>query len=139
MGELPYIAMRKAQALDYIRADYGRFASLCVRRFVYFWAGPPKDTQPWWMGEAKNSLFLAASVLTFWGLGRALRLRKPGAWLMFWLFLFYPAVYYFVYCIPRYRHPIEPEMAILAVFLLTEAGTNARASARDRSSQRESV
>jgi 4-amino-4-deoxy-L-arabinose transferase-like glycosyltransferase len=139
MGELPYIAMRKQQALDYIRADYGRFVSLCVRRFVYFWAGPPKDTQPWWMGEAKNLLFLAASVLTFWGLGRALRLRKPGAWLMFWLFLFYPAVYYFVYCIPRYRHPIEPEMAILAVFLLTEAGANARASARDRSSQRESV
>jgi hypothetical protein len=26
-----------------------------------------------------------------------------------------------VYSIPRYRHPIEPEMAILAVFLLTEA------------------
>jgi 4-amino-4-deoxy-L-arabinose transferase-like glycosyltransferase len=139
MGELPYIAMRKQQALDYIRADYGRFVSLCLRRFVYFWAGPPKDTQPWWMGEAKNSLFLAASVLTFWGLGRALRLRKPGSWLMFWLFLFYPAVYYFVYCIPRYRHPIEPEMAILAVFLLTEAGAKARASARDRSSQRESV
>ena len=139
MGELPYIAMRKQQALDYIRADYGRFVSLCVRRFVYFWAGPPKDTQPWWMGEAKNLLFLAASVLTFWGLGRALRLRTPGAGLMFWLFLLYPAMYYFVYCIPRYRHPIEPEMAILAVFLLTEAGANARASARDRSSQRESV
>jgi len=26
-----------------------------------------------------------------------------------------------VYAIPRYRHPIEPEMAILSVFLLTEA------------------
>jgi hypothetical protein len=122
MGELPYIAMRKRQALDYIRFDYGRFATLCVRRFVYFWVGPPKDTHPEWVGTAKNSLFLAWSVLTFWGLGRALRLRKPGAWLLFWLFLLYPAVYYFVYCIPRYRHPIEPEMAILAVFVVTEAG-----------------
>lgn len=121
MGELPYIAMRKRQALDYIRADYGRFAKLCVKRFIYFWAAPPKDTQPWWMSEAKNSLFLAASVLLFWGLGRALRWRKPGAWLLFWLVLLYPAVYYFVYSIPRYRHPIEPEMAILGVFLLTEA------------------
>jgi 4-amino-4-deoxy-L-arabinose transferase-like glycosyltransferase len=139
MGELPYIAMRKQQALDYIRADYGRFINLCVRRFVYFWAGPPKDTQPWWMAQAKNSLFLAASMLTFWGLGRALRLRKPGAWLMLWLFLLYPAVYYFVYCIPRYRHPIEPEMAILGTFLLTEVGKKARASARDRSSERESA
>jgi 4-amino-4-deoxy-L-arabinose transferase-like glycosyltransferase len=122
MGELPYIAMRKRQALDYIRADYGRFAMLCVRRFVYFWGGPPKDTQPEWIGAAKNSLFLAWSILAFWGLGRALRLRKPGAWLLFWLFSLYPAIYYFVYCIPRYRHPIEPEMAILAVFVVTEAG-----------------
>ena len=122
MGELPYIAMRRQQALDYIRADYGRFAKLSVRRFVYFWAGPPKDTEPPWIGAAKNSLFLGWSVLAFWGLGRAMRLRKPGAWLLFWLFLLYPAIYYFVYCIPRYRHPIEPEMAILAVFLVTEAG-----------------
>src|SRR5579859_4178900 len=114
MGELPYISMRKKQALDFIRADVGRFVILCMRRFVYFWSAPPRDTQPWWMSEAKNSLFLAASVLTFWGLGRALRLRRQGAWLLLWLFLIYPAMYYFVYCIPRYRHPIEPEMAILA-------------------------
>src|SRR5258708_22390925 len=87
MGQLPYIATRKQQALDFIKADYGRFAKLCVRRFVYFWAAPPKDTQPRWMSEAKNSLFLAASVLMFWGLGRALRTRKLGAWLLFWLFL----------------------------------------------------
>jgi hypothetical protein len=133
MGELPYIAMRKRQALDYIKADYERFAELSVRRFVYFWAAPPKDTQPWWMGEAKNSLFLAASVLMFWGLARALLLRKPGAWLLFWLFLLYPAVYYFVYSIPRYRHPIEPEMTILAIFLLTEAGKKTTASPPDQS------
>jgi 4-amino-4-deoxy-L-arabinose transferase-like glycosyltransferase len=139
MGELPYIAMRKRQALDYIQADYGRFAKLCVRRFIYFWAGPPKDTQPWWMGPAKSSLFLASSVLMFWGLGRALRKRKPGAWLLLWLVLLYPAVYYFVYCIPRYRHPIEPEMAILAVFLLTEAGKRTTASPPDQSSKRESA
>jgi 4-amino-4-deoxy-L-arabinose transferase-like glycosyltransferase len=122
MGELAYIAMRKRQALDYIRADYARFARLCVKRFIYFWAGPPKATQPWWMNNAKNSLFLASSILMFWGLGRALRLRKPGAWLLFWLILLYPAIYYFVFPAPRYRVPIEPEMIILAVFLLTEAG-----------------
>ena len=76
---------------------------LCVKRFIYFWAGPPKATQPWWMNDVKNSLFLASSVLMFWGLGRALRLRKPGAWLLFWLILLYPAMYYFVFPSPRYR------------------------------------
>jgi 4-amino-4-deoxy-L-arabinose transferase-like glycosyltransferase len=139
MGELPYIAMRKRQALDYINADYSRFAALCVRRFVYFWAGPPKDAQPWWMSEVKNSLFLAWSVLMFWGLGRALRLRKPGAGLLLWLMLLYPTMYYFVYSIPRYRHPLEPEMAILAVFLLSEAGKKTMARAPDRSSEHESA
>jgi 4-amino-4-deoxy-L-arabinose transferase-like glycosyltransferase len=122
MGELAYIAMCKRQAVDYIKADYPRFAVLCVKRFVYFWAGPPRLAQIWWLAQTKNSLFLASSVLAFWGLGRALRRRKPGAWLLFWLILLYPAIYYVVYPGQRYRHPIEPEMTILGVYLLTEAG-----------------
>ncbi len=133
MGELAYIAMRKQEALDYIKADYARFAVLCVKRFIYFWAGSPKATQPPWMNEAKNSLFLASSVLMFWGLGRALRLRRPGAWLLFWLVLLYPAIYYVVFPSPRYRVPIEPEMTILCVFLLTETSKKATASGPDRS------
>ena len=130
--------MTKRQALDYIRADYARFARLCVKRFIYFWAGPPKATQPWWLNDAKNSLFLASSILMFWGLGRALRLRKSGAWLLFWLILLYPAIYYFVFPAPRYRVPIEPEMALLAVFLLTEAGKKTSDRYPDQSSARES-
>lgn len=121
MGELAYIANRRQQAVDYIEADYGRFARLCVKKFVYFWAGSPRPTQAWWLMQIKNSLFLASSVLMFWGLGRALRFRQPGAWLLFWLILCYPAIYYIVYPSQRYRHPIEPEMVILAVYLVTEA------------------
>ena len=139
MGELPYIAMRERQAVDYIQADYARFAGLSGKRFIYFWAGSPKATQPWWVNDVKNSLFLASSVLMFWGLGRALRLRKSGAWLLFSLLLLYPAVYYFVFPIPRHRHPIEPEMAILGVFLLTEAVKKTTARAPGRFSERESV
>jgi 4-amino-4-deoxy-L-arabinose transferase-like glycosyltransferase len=120
MGELPYIATRKAQALEYIKADYDRFAVLCVKRFIYFWAGPPRHTHPWWLSPIKNSLFLLSSLLFFWGLARALRLYKPGSALFLWLVLLYPTLYYFVYCIPRYRHPIEPEMTILCVFAIAE-------------------
>lgn len=121
MGELPYVAMRKRQALDYIEADYPRFAVLCLKRFIYYWAGPPRLAQVWWLAEVKNSLFLASSVLMFWGLGHALRQRRSGAWLLFWLILLYPAIYYAVFPGQRYRHPIEPEMVILGVYLLTEA------------------
>jgi hypothetical protein len=132
MGELAYIAMRKRQALDFIEEDYGRFAVLCLKRFIYFWAGPPRLAQVWWLAQVKNSLFLASSVLMFWGLGRALRRRKPGAWLLFWLILLYPAIYYVVFPGQRYRHPIEPEMTILGVYLLTEAGGKNRADVRAR-------
>lgn len=121
MGELAYIAMRKQQAVDYIKADYTRFAVLCFRRFVYFWASPPKPTQPAWLEPVKQSLFLGSSILALWGLGLALAQARRGAWLLFWLVVLYPAIYYVVYAIPRYRHPIEPELAILGVFLIVEA------------------
>ena len=129
MGELAYIGLRKREALDYIRSDYPRFAVLCGKRFVYFWAGSPKATQPPWMNEAKNSIFLASSILTFWGLGRALRLKRPGAWLFLLLILCYPALYYVVFPSPRYRVPIEPQMTILAVYLITEAAKTTRTAA----------
>lgn len=128
MGEQNYIAMRRRQAIVYIKADYARFAGLCFKRFLCFWAGPPRVTELAWVGMVKDSLFLASSVLMFWGLGRALRQRRAGSWLLFWLVLFYPAIYYFVYAIPRYRHAIEPEMTVLCVFLLTEARKKPTAS-----------
>jgi 4-amino-4-deoxy-L-arabinose transferase-like glycosyltransferase len=130
LGELAYIEGRKRQALDYIEADYPRFAVLCLKRFVYYWNGPPKVSQIWWLAQLRNSVYLASSVLMFWGLGRALRQRRPGAWLLFWLILLYPAIYYVVYPGPRYRHPLEPEMVILSVYLLTEAGRKYPASTR---------
>jgi hypothetical protein len=126
MGELAYIAMCKRQALDYIQADYGRFAVLCFKRFVYYWNGPPREAKIWWLGEYRNSLFLASSVLMFWGLARALRQHRPGAWLLFWLILLYPAIYYVVFPGQRYRHPIEPEITILGVYLLSEATSKDR-------------
>jgi 4-amino-4-deoxy-L-arabinose transferase-like glycosyltransferase len=121
MGELAYIEMRKRQAIEFIKEDPARFLWLDFKRFVYYWAGRPRTSKIWWLAQTKNSAFLASSVLMFWGLGRALRKRKPAAWLFFWLILCYPAIYYFVFPYDRYRHPIEPLMVILGVFLISEA------------------
>jgi len=121
LGELAYVETRKREALDFIRADYGRFAVISLKRFIYYWAGIPKQTAIPWLAESKNSLYLASSVLAFWGLGRALRKHKPGAGLFLWLFLCYPTIYYFVFPHPRYRHPIEPEIGILIVYVVSEA------------------
>jgi len=66
-------------------------------------------------------VFLASSVLALWGLARALRKRRPGAWLFFCLILCYPLVYYVTFPHARYRHPIEPELTILIVYVISEA------------------
>jgi hypothetical protein len=95
LGETAYVAERRREALAFIRADYGRFAWLSVKRFIYYWGGRPRASGS--SGLADNSVFLASSVLAFWGLGRALRKHKPGAWLFLWLVLCYPAAYYFVF------------------------------------------
>jgi 4-amino-4-deoxy-L-arabinose transferase-like glycosyltransferase len=121
LGELAYVAERKQEASAYIREDYARFFSLSLRRFFYYWGGVPKELENPVAAFFRRSLFAASSLLAFWGLGRALRKHKPGAWLFFWLVLSYPLVYYFLFPHPRYRHPIEPELGILMLYAISEA------------------
>jgi 4-amino-4-deoxy-L-arabinose transferase-like glycosyltransferase len=121
IGEIAYVAERQREAMAFIREDYARFMVLNMKRFVYYWGGVPRSSEIPALAPLKNSVFLASSVLAFWGLGRALRKRKPGAWLFFWLVLSYPALYYIVFPHPRYRHPIEPELGILMVYVISEA------------------
>lgn len=128
LGELGYVAARKYEALEWIRADFSRFLWVSIKRFVYYWGGlPPAGVGP--LVPFKNSLFLASSVLTLWGLARALRKKKHAAWLFFWLVLSYPFIYYIVFPHPRYRHPIEPELLILIVFVVSEAEVRRRVPA----------
>lgn len=129
MGEQAYIGERKREAVDFIGQDYGRFAELCLRRFVYFWAGLPRSPgggSP--LSVPKNWLVLASSALAFWGLGRALHKGRPGAGLFAWLIVTYPVVYYFLFFLPRYRHPIEPELGILIVYAISDTTFRRRAS-----------
>jgi 4-amino-4-deoxy-L-arabinose transferase-like glycosyltransferase len=120
LGEIAYEAECRRLAFEWIRAHPRRFAVISMKRFFYYWNGVPRpsdSTAPW---DFRSSLFLASSVLAIWGLIRALRQKRPGAWLFAGLVLTYPTVYYFVYPHARYRHPIEPELLILMVFLLCE-------------------
>jgi 4-amino-4-deoxy-L-arabinose transferase-like glycosyltransferase len=134
LGELAYVAERKREAMVYIREGYARFAGLSLRRFIYYWGGLPKTSENPFQSFFRISLFTASSALAFWGLGRALHKHKPGAWLFFWLVLTYPLVYYVVFPHPRYRHPIEPELGILIVYVISEATARQR-SLKARSSE----
>jgi hypothetical protein len=125
MGELAYAESCKHAAFDWIGAHKERFVVVSMKRFFYYWNGVPKPTGSVAPVDFRSSAFLATSVLALWGLGRALRQKRPGAWLFAGLLLTYPTVYYFVFPHARYRHPIEPELLILIVFLLSEIGKRA--------------
>jgi len=128
MGELAYAAECKRLAFEWICAHPSRFALISLKRFFYFWNGVPRPTSSASWIDFRSSAFLATSVLALWGLGRALRQKRPGAWLFAGLVLTYPAVYYFVYPHARYRHPMEPELIILILFLLSEMRMGAASS-----------
>src|SRR5436190_15209632 len=113
LGEIAYVAQRQREAMVFIREDYARFMGLNLKRFIYYWGGVPRSSEIPALAPIKNSIFLASSVLAFWGLGRALRKRRPGAWLSFWLILCYPLVYYVIFPHARSRHPMEPELTLL--------------------------
>jgi 4-amino-4-deoxy-L-arabinose transferase-like glycosyltransferase len=122
MGEITYAEDCKRLAFAWVREHPARFLNVSLKRFVYYWNGVPKPAEsraPW---DFRNSLFLAWSVLSIWGAARAVRQKFPGAWLFAGLLLTYPTTYYFVFPHARYRHPIEPELVMLAVFLLLQTG-----------------
>jgi 4-amino-4-deoxy-L-arabinose transferase-like glycosyltransferase len=121
MGEIAYAESCKREAFGWVRENPGRFAVISMKRFFYYWNGVPRETNSVWPVDFRTSGFLATSVLAVWGLARAVRQKRPGAWLFAGLMLTYPTVYYFVFPHARYRHPIEPELVILIVFLLLEA------------------
>ena len=120
MGELKYAAECKRVAFEWVREHPGRFAVISLKRLFYFWNGVPRPTGSTAVFDFRSSAFLATSVLALWGLSRALRQKRPGAWLYAGLVLTYPAAYYFVFPHARYRHPMEPELLILIVFLLSQ-------------------
>jgi 4-amino-4-deoxy-L-arabinose transferase-like glycosyltransferase len=123
MGELPYVAERKRQALHFIVAQPGTFIWLTLKRALYFWTGTPQLMQIFWRSgrfvAARYVLFTSISVLAFLGLFLAFRHRNPAVPLFAILLIVFPLAYYVSHPTPRYRHPIEPAMVLLAAYVIT--------------------
>jgi hypothetical protein len=118
MGEVRYSAMRKQQALERIRENPKQFLRWAGDRFLFFWINVPHapENRPMQeVGRRLNYSFLSLAGLM--GLGLALRRRVPGAVLMAWMFLLLPLPYYFVTVQARFRHPLEPLITVLGVYL----------------------
>jgi len=120
LGEVDYARMRGREAIDFMRRHPGQTAWLWLKKAAYFWAGVSTASPAPVVSYLKTSLFLASSVLAWWGLALVIARRKYGAFLCSALLLVYPAAYYIVFPHARYRHPIEPLMMILIVYLISE-------------------
>jgi 4-amino-4-deoxy-L-arabinose transferase-like glycosyltransferase len=123
MGELPYVAEKKRQALHFIAAQPGTFLWLTLKRVLYFWTGTPQLMQIFWLSgrfvAARYVLFTSISAVAFLGLLLAFRNRTPAAPLFAIPLIVFPLAYYVTHPTPRYRHPIEPAIVVLAAYALT--------------------
>jgi hypothetical protein len=120
MGEVAYIHSKLQQTLQFIREHPGHFAYLTFAHFIYYWAGVPRPEVFPGLLELKFFFTLALSVFGVCGLVIALRRGLPGAVLYLLLLISYPTIYYITFAHARYRHPIEPELLILILYLFSE-------------------
>ena len=118
MGEVKFAQMRQKEAIANLRARPGLFVRWTVGRFFFFWDGTPHapDRHPVmeYLRQLSYSFISACGLL---GLALMLRRRVEGVGLFALVFALVPLVYYLVTVQPRFRHPIEPLIAILAVYL----------------------
>ncbi len=106
---------------DWMVEHNRKWASRAFHPVVFREDGTPRLWLTNILQEIKPSLFLATSLLAIGGLLLAIKRRVHGIYLFASLLAFYPLIYYFAFPQPRYRHPIEPELLILGVYLVTEA------------------
>jgi 4-amino-4-deoxy-L-arabinose transferase-like glycosyltransferase len=123
LGELGFMDEKQREVRQFIREHPGRFLGFTVERAAYFWIAPPQMTivAGYDLMISRHTNFFLGAVFAFAGLWLTIRNRKCGAFLLACFLLVYPLPYYLVQPFPRYKHPIEPEMIMLAVYLFWEA------------------
>ena len=120
MGEPAYSAMRGELARETIRANPALYVKNTLKRIYFFWASVPTD-QPFRAEFPRTLSYAFLSLAGLFGLALALHRHAPAAWLFALAFLLLPLPYYFVTVHARFRHPIEPLIAVLGVYLFQSA------------------
>jgi 4-amino-4-deoxy-L-arabinose transferase-like glycosyltransferase len=123
LGEIRYMEEKHQQVQQFIHENPKRFVWFTLERVWYFWAAPPQATivNGYDLMIARHTEFLLGGILAFAGLWLSIRYRKPAWFLLASLLIVYPAPYYLVNPFVRYKHPIEPIMILLIVYLFAEA------------------
>ncbi len=123
LGEIRFMEEKQEQVHEFIGEHPGQFLRFTLDRVIYFWIGPPQAdiVAGYDLMIARHLMFILPAALAFAGLWFTLRNREQGGFLLACFLLIYPLPYYLVNPFPRYKHAIEPEMILLAVFLFWKA------------------
>lgn len=125
MGEVRYAEMRGELAKQTIHVNRAQFVANCIKRVYMFWAGVPSSVR--WSLEVPRLLnFGFISLVGLLGLALALKKHIPAAWLFVGAFLLLPLPYYLVTVHARFRHPLEPLITVLGVYLFQSAKLSAQ-------------
>ena len=130
LGEYAFCAEQGRLAREWIAGHPEKFAVITLRRAWFFWNGLPRLSKYPALSELKNTHILFLSVVGIWGLLLAIKRRVHGVFLFGTLLAFYPLVYYICFPEPRYRHPLDPALIILGVYLVSEARPRTAAAGR---------
>jgi hypothetical protein len=121
MGEVAYVQQKNELAHVLIASNPHRFAGYALKRVYFYWVGVPHPIEKGWNGwfveiiREMNFCFLSLAGLM--GLALSLYRRTPAAGLFACAFVLLPIPYYFITSGARFRHPLEPLICILAVYL----------------------
>jgi 4-amino-4-deoxy-L-arabinose transferase-like glycosyltransferase len=123
LGELRFMEEKNEQVHEFIREHPGKFLLFTIERVWYFWAAPPQETvvAGYDFRSARHAQFLLAAAFAFAGLIFTFLRKNPYRWLVLPFLVIYPLPYYLVNPFPRYKHPIEPVMLLLIVYVLWQA------------------
>jgi len=117
-GEIPYMQEKRREALSYLTQHPEQFVTLSLRRFLYMWTGfwnfAPENLEIEFHNPANAYLATGLTVAMLIGLWQALRNAREAVWPYVLVLVFYPLVFYVTHPAMRYRHMMEPEMAVLA-------------------------
>jgi len=121
LGEMAYVQHKNELAHALIEAHPYRFAGYALKRVYFYWVGVPHPIENGWNGWfveiVREMNFCLLSLAGLIGLALSIRRRTPAAGLFAWAFLLLPVPYYFITSGARFRHPLEPLICILAVYL----------------------
>jgi hypothetical protein len=122
LGEVAYVKQKDDLAHALIHEHPQRFAGYALKRVYFYWVSVRHPVEPpmikgWFLEIVREMDFCFLSLAGLMGLILSIRRRIPAAWLFAWAFLLLPLPYYFITSGARFRHPLEPLICILTVYL----------------------